>query len=119
MSILDRPGKMRWRGSDWFALSESGQRRQSEYQERIVEARGEGGRHSYDTARLAWARDVGVEPEDGVYLSELNDGSVKLSTLVDALESCGKSKRDALAALGRLVDAGLVQVVDPARARER
>jgi hypothetical protein len=49
-----------------------------------------------------------LRPDDGVYLVELRAGSATLIEIVEGLNGCGLNRADALAALGRLVDAGLV-----------
>jgi hypothetical protein len=55
---------------------------------------------------------VHLEPDDGVYLGELRLGAVKLSTIIQALTVCGKTREDAVAALGRLLDAGFIIQTD-------
>jgi hypothetical protein len=47
-----------------------------------------------------------------VYLGELRSGSASLDEITDALSACGLNRADALGALGRLVDAGLVAALD-------
>ncbi len=51
---------------------------------------------------------MGLEPDDGVYLGELLPGAMNLSKIVAALMVCGQKRTDAMAALGRLLDAELI-----------
>lgn len=102
--------RSRWARTDRFALSETGKEAEAAYREAVVASRDEAGRSSYDAARAEWARSFSLQPDDGVYLGELRGGAVKMSDIVDELESCGKSRQDALDAFHRLVDAGLVVV---------
>ena len=74
-------------------------------------ARAKPGRRAFDAARGAWATSLGLQPDDGVYLGQLRAGSASLRELVAALLDCGMKRADALAALGRLVDAGLIAAV--------
>ncbi len=111
MSLLDdRPAKRRWPRSQKFILSEKGITAEADYRAVIVTSRSNdaGARESFDAARTGWARTWGVETDDGLYLCEVSSGPKTLEQLVTALESCDKTKTDALAALGRTFDAGLV-----------
>lgn len=108
MSFLDRPEKMRWPRTQKFVLSPEGLAAETDYQERIVASRSEAGRKSFDAARASWATSHKVQPDDGLYLAEVKVKAMSLPELVQALEVCGKTRSDALAALGRLVDGGLV-----------
>ncbi len=98
----------RWRRAQPFSLSELGIGAEAAYRSTIVAARATEGRASFDAARTAWAQAFRVEPDDGLYLAELRQGPTTLERLVDALETCGKTRKDALAALERLFDAGLI-----------
>ncbi len=104
----DPPQKRRWPRSQRFTLSAAGREAESAYRTTIVASRAEEGRGSFDTARAEWAKALGIEPDDGVYLCEISAGPVRLENVVEALDSCGKTRQDAVAALGRLFDAGLV-----------
>ena len=46
--------------------------------------------------------------DDGLYLGEVGGGPVGLEQIVESLQSCGKTRKDALTALERLLDAGLI-----------
>ena len=89
-------------------LSARGQQAETSYREQIVTSRAEPGRASFDAARAAWAQAHGLAADDGLYLAEVARGPVTLSQLVSSLETCGKNRLDAIAALERLSDAGLV-----------
>jgi hypothetical protein len=109
MGFLDRPARARWSRTAKFTLSPRGLEVESEYRERIVFSRGgEGGRSNFDSARADWAQRHNLQPDDGLYLAEVRTGPIRLSGIVAALESCGMLRSEAVAALGRLVDTGLV-----------
>ena len=74
----------------------------------IVDAREQGGRVAFDAARKTWAESLKVQPDDGLFLGEVRNGPSALDQVVAALEGCGKTKTDAIEALERLVDAGLI-----------
>jgi len=104
----DTPRRLRWPRSQRFTLSSSGVEAETTYRSSIVASRTADGRASFDAARVAWAEPLGVQPDDGVYLCEIRDRPLRLSDLVEALAACDKTRQDAMDALSRLVDAGLV-----------
>ena len=106
--LNDPTPKRRWRRAQRFELSEQGADAEARYRACIVAAREEGGRASFDAARLQWAAAQGLQPDDGAYLAELRAQPQTVPDLVVALESSGKTPSDALAAVGRLYDAGLL-----------
>ncbi len=110
MGFQDRPQKRRWPRSQKFRLSPKGEEAEAAYRQVIVDARAQSGtgRSSYDAARVLWAKSLGIEAEDGLYLGELRAGQVTLDVVVAALETSGKSKSEGITALERLVDAGLI-----------
>ena len=108
MTLDQRPPKLRWPRSQRFTLSARGQQAESAYRERIVTSRSEPGRASFDTARAEWAQAHGLSADDGLYLAEVARGPVTLSQVVESLETCGKNRLDAIAALERLSDAGMI-----------
>jgi hypothetical protein len=108
MTLDERPPKLRWPRSQRFSLSARGQAVEAAYREQIVTSRNEPGRASFDAARLAWAQTHGLSADDGLYLAEIARAPITLSQLVAALETCGKNRLDAIEAVGRLVDAGMV-----------
>lgn len=112
MSLQDIPPKRRWPRSQKFALTEKGREAEVAYREEIRASRDQAGRgrDSFDAARAAWAERFAIQPDDGLYLCEAAGDPKNLQELTDALEACGKSRSDALAALSRLVDQGLFSV---------
>jgi hypothetical protein len=109
----DPPARRRWPRSQRFSLSETGTSAASSYLSTIIASRTAEGRASYDAARASWATEFRIQPDDGLYLAEIRTGPVTLGQLVDALETCGKTRKDAIAAVERLVDAGLVDASSP------
>lgn len=105
------PMPRRWPRAQRFALSAAGSDAEASYRSGIVASRHEEGRASYDAARRAWATTFRLEPDDGLYLGEVRSGPVSVAEMVESLDSCGKTHRDALAALERLLDRGLVTPV--------
>jgi hypothetical protein len=79
----------------------------------VVEARSSG-RSALESALTAWATPRRLAPGDGVLLAELSGKRVGLPQLVDALEPTGIVPDEVRAAIGRLVDAGIVDAVPPA-----
>lgn len=104
----ERPTKRRWPRSQRFSLSEKGTEAAAAYMATIVASRSESGRASYDAARTQWAQAYGIQPDDGLYLAEVRSGPIRLEHILAALESTGETRKDALAALERLLDAGLL-----------
>lgn len=104
--------RTRWKRSQKFGLSALGREIEAEYVERIVASRVVSGRGSFDEARANWAKSHGLEPDDGLYLSEMRAGPVSLAQLTAALESCDKPKSETLAALQRLSRLGFVATDD-------
>ncbi len=109
MAWSDRPPKLRWPRSQRFSLSEQGAAAEKGYREQIVASRTESGRGSFNTARQAWAVANGLQADDGLYLAEVLGGGVSLAQIIESLETCGKTRVDAIAALERLADAGMLQ----------
>lgn len=108
--IDERPPKMRWPRSQRFTLSPTGAEAERSYRELIVASRSTSGRASFDAARTEWAKALSLQPDDGLYLAEVAAGPIGLSKIIEALETCGKTKKDAITAVERLVDAGLISV---------
>ncbi len=108
MSFLDKPPRLAWPRGQRFVLTPQGSQVESDYREKIVASRVASGRESFDTARTAWASTHRLQPDDGLYLAELAKGPVNLTQVVDSLFDCGKSKSDAITALKRLIESGLV-----------
>lgn len=97
-----------WPRTEKFSLSETGLSAELAYQAALTASRSTGGRASFDAARASWAKSFGIEPEDGLCLAELLQGSVRLGDLVASLDSCGTTRQDVESSLSRLLGAGLV-----------
>lgn len=104
--LSDKPEKLRWPRSHKFTLSDVGRSAALAYREQTQTSRN-GGRASYDAARAEWATSHRLQVDDGLYLDELTTGGATLPQLLTALETCGQTRREALAALSRLADAGM------------
>lgn len=104
----ERKAKRRWPRTQRFVLSERGVSAAQAYMDDIVASRSAEGRSSYDAARTKWAQTYAIEPNDGLYLAEIKAGPIRLEHILAALESCGETRKDAIAALERLLDAGLI-----------
>lgn len=111
--ISDRTPPARWPRMQKFALSPRGLQAEAAYRDAIVASRSREGRESFDGARTAWAAQFALQPDDGLYLAEVRDRPVNLQQVVAALETCGKRRVDAVAAIERLVDAGFVTPTAP------
>jgi hypothetical protein len=110
-SIFGREEGTHWRGRQKFRLTASGTEAETQYQVALKSSHELGGRTALAGALEKWASPFGVHPGDGVYLSELGASVRTLTELVENLESSGTTKGEAKAALGRLVDAKLAELV--------
>lgn len=108
MAFDERPAKLRWPRSQKFALSQRGTEAESQYRELIVASREAAGRAAFDQARATWASTYSLEADDGLYLAEVKAGAATMPKLIAALETCGKTRPDAIKAIERLVDAGYI-----------
>lgn len=108
--LQDPPPRRRWPRSQRFILSEKGVTAEADYRSTIIASRDDAarGRDAFDAARTEWARTWGVQTDDGLYLGEVKAGPKTLEQLVTALETCDKTKQDAIEAVGRTFDAGLL-----------
>ncbi len=102
------PVPRRWPRSQQFKLSEKGSAAEASYRSTIVASRTHEGRASYDAARLAWAVSFHLQPDDGLYLGEVREGAVRMEQIIEALQTCGKNRKDAVSALERLFDEGMI-----------
>ena len=107
----------RWPRGQKFTLSLAGREAHEAHRTAVLSARGLS-RASLDAALAAWAAPRQVEPGDGVLLGELLGEPRGLSELTRAFEDAGASSAEVRSALGRLVTAGLVDLVPAARDRE-
>lgn len=109
MAFDERPARLRWPRSQRFVLSARGVEAETQYRELIVASRNAvNGRTAFDQARASWAGTYQLEADDGLYLAEFKAGPQNLPKLIAALETCGKTRSDAIAALERLVDTGFI-----------
>src|SRR5512133_2700399 len=102
----------RWARGQKFTLSTSGRVVEAGYRTTVAEARGSG-RTALEGALAAWAAPLApVLPGDGVLLGELTKPKPPgVAELGRALEAAGIEPAEVRAALGRLVTAGLVELV--------
>ncbi len=113
--LLGKPntGK-RWPRGQKFALSPVGAEAQSAYHAAVLGARASG-RAALDSALAAWAAPRGVAPADGAIVAELAGKRLGLPALCEALETTGIAPDEVRAAIGRLVEAGIVDPLPPSR----
>jgi hypothetical protein len=110
------PGSRRWPRSERFVLSVQGVAAEARYRAEIVTARSAGGRASFDAARSAWSESLRLNPDDGVYLGELRGGAATLAQIVEGVQVCGQSRTQAVDAMARLLDLGLIEPVPRTKA---
>jgi hypothetical protein len=102
--------RKRWPRGQKFTLSAAGAEAEEAYRSAVLGARASG-RGALDSALAGWATPRRVAPGDGVILAELSGKRVGLSHLCEALEPAGIVPDEVRAAIGRLVDAGIVEAV--------
>jgi hypothetical protein len=115
--LQDPSPRRRWPRSQQFTLTDKGREAEASYRSSIVSSRTQEGRASFDAARSTWAKSFRLLPDDGLYLGELADGPINLGKIVEALQACDKTRQDALTALERLFDAGLISTASQASPR--
>jgi hypothetical protein len=103
-------GSRRFARGQKFTLSAAGLTAAAEYRSAVTSARSSG-RQALEAALVGWATPRGVAPGDGVLLAELSGKPLGLSRLCEGLETSGLGAEDVRAAVGRLVDAGIVDLV--------
>jgi hypothetical protein len=110
--LIGKPseGRKRWPRGQKFTLSAAGAEAEEAYRSAVSGARASG-RSALETALAGWATPRRVAPGDGVILAELSGKRVGLSRLCEALEVTGIVPDEVRAAVGRLVDAGIVEAV--------
>lgn len=106
-SLKPREGR-RWPRGQRFQLTEAGTAAETAHAEAVREARAQG-RGALDSAQRRWADGLGLEPCDGVVLTEMKPGKKSLGDLAHALDDCGRTKADVKASVDRLVEKGLVE----------
>lgn len=92
-----------------FLLSSRGSSTEAAYRAHVRVTRGSTRRLAFDGARAEWAQAHGLEPDDGVYLSELSSGSLTLEQLGEGLAVCSQTREMISAALVRLISGGFVE----------
>jgi hypothetical protein len=102
--------KRRWPRGQKFMLSAAGEAADQLHRDTVNGSRSSG-RSSLDAALAAWAAPFGVQPGDGLLLSELRGQRRGLAELVQAMESSGIEPADVKASIDRLVQAGLAEPV--------
>jgi hypothetical protein len=108
MLLAKPPSGKRWPRGQKFALSPVGAAAQEEYRAAVLAARA-GGRSGLESALAAWAAPRGVAPADGVILTELSGKRLGVGDLCESLEATGIVPDEVRAAIGRLVEAGIVE----------
>lgn len=103
-------GRKRFARGQKFTLSAAGAEAAEAYRAAVQEAR-TSGRAALEAALVAWAQPRGVAAGDGIILAELAGKPVGLSRLAEALEPSGVTAEEVRAAVGRLLDAGIVELV--------
>jgi hypothetical protein len=106
--MTDAKTPRNWPRTQRFVLSPAGSEAEAEYRSCIVASRTEQGRAAYDAAHFWRAAEYALQPDDALYLGEARTGPISIAEVVDSLDSCGKTKRDALFAIERLVERGFV-----------
>jgi hypothetical protein len=81
----------------------------------MQQVQGADGRTAFDAIRVEWAKSFGVEPEDGLLVSELAGPPLRLEDLLKSLEDTGTSRDQVKSALERLHTSGLVEPVAAAQ----
>ncbi len=107
------PSTKRWPRGQKFALSAVGTEARDAYRAAVLGARASG-RAALDSALAAWATPRRVAPVDGAILAELGGKRLGIGALCEALETTGIAPDEVRAAIGRLVEAGIVEPLPPA-----
>ena len=108
----DPPSRMKWPRSQRFVLSHTGIAAEAAYLAAVVASRTQAGRASFDAARTSWAESFHIQPDDGIYLGEIRAGSNLLEEIVENLETCGKTRKDAMVAIERLIAQELISTME-------
>jgi hypothetical protein len=106
-------GAKRWPRGQKFTVASGGAEAQDAYRAAVNAARASG-RAALDAALVGWASPRGLAPADGAILAELSGKRLGLGALCEALETSGIPPDEVRAAVGRLVDAGIVEPLPPA-----
>jgi hypothetical protein len=106
------PTGKRWPRGQKFTVSAVGAAAEEDYRAAVTSSRASG-RAALDSALAAWAAPRGVAPADGVVLSQLSGKRLGLGDLCESLETAGIVPDEVRAAIGRLVEAGIVEPLSP------
>ena len=111
----NEPGTTRtkWSRSQRFRLTPAGRDAGHSYRQDIVASRVEAGRKSFDDARAEWAARLALEPTDGLYLGELLEAPRTIPEIAASLDGCGPQRSDVRAAIERLVQVRMMDLVPP------
>ncbi len=114
-SLKRPPGSLRWAPRQRFALSLAGQAARLAREQAVASARDQdNGREGLDDALAQWAKPLGIQPGDGVYLEEFAAAARTVTQVAASLADCGSSKPEVQAATDRLYKAGLLDPDPPA-----
>ena len=105
--------RTKWSRSQRFRLTPAGREAGRAYRQDIVASRAEAGRKSFDAARAEWAARLALEPTDGLYLGELLEAPRTIPEIAASLDGCGPQRGDVRAAIERLVDVRMMELVAP------
>ena len=105
--------RTKWNRSQRFQLSPAGREAGLNYRQVIVASRAEAGRRSFDVARAEWAARLGLEPTDGLYFGELLEAPRTIPEIAVSLDGCGPQRSDVRAAVERLVQVRMIELVVP------
>src|SRR5262249_1165466 len=103
--------------SQRFALTDKGRDAEASDRSTIVSSRSQEGRAPFDATRSTWPESFRVQPDDGLYLGAVGGAPIHLEHIGEAVETGGKASKDALTALERLFDAGLISTASEASRR--
>ena len=114
LESLKPKGGKRWPRGQKFQLSPRGAEAEQSYRTAVAAARGMAGRAALEFQQRAWAEPLGIEPTDGLVLTELCQGHRSLSDLARNLETCGVGAAEVKASVDRLVVAGIAEPIPTA-----
>ena len=105
--------RTKWSRSQRFRLTPAGREAGRAYRQDIVASRVEAGRKSFDAARAEWAARLALEPTDALYLVELLEAPRTIPEIAASLDGCGPQRSDVPAAIERLVQLRMMDLVPP------
>ena len=105
--------RTKWSRSQRFRLTPAGRDAGQSYRQDIVASRVEADRKSFDAARAEWAARLALEPTDALYLVELLEAPRTIPEIAASLDGCGPQRSDVPAAIERLVQLRMMDLVPP------